>query len=244
LKAEVLPGEEPQEQPIDLLVSLAEEGEIDPWDVDLVRVTDRFLEAVNAIDRRGLKVCGETLLYASIMLRMKSEALLEEEDEEKEHYHEEQHWEPAPINPLWDEPPELDPPARREAPRPATLDELIDELQNAARRVKLREERMEGRDEEERRTQEQVKELPHKEHMEDRVEEFSDRLRDLFSSRDSITFDSLLQKEDSANSKLDLFLPLLFMDARNLVDLDQGQLFDDINIYPRNDLWESDEEDN
>ncbi len=39
-------GEDENEvEPVELLVQLAEDGEIDPWDIDVVRVTDKFLSA-------------------------------------------------------------------------------------------------------------------------------------------------------------------------------------------------------
>lgn len=222
-----------QEQPIDLLVSLAKDGEIDPWNVDVVEVTDHFLKAVNAMDRRGLKVCAETLLYASVLLRMKSEAILEEDEPPEPRVEED--WEPAPMNPLWTEPPELEPPVRREAPRPATLDELIDELKNAARRVRLREERMEGRDEEERITQETVRDLPHEEQLEERVEGITERVRRLLSERDSVTMESMLD-EDTRHAKVSLLLPLLFMSARGVVELEQETLYGEVEILPGEEL--------
>jgi len=43
-------GEGEETEPVELLVRLAEEGEIDPWDIDVVRVTDKFLEAIDEVD--------------------------------------------------------------------------------------------------------------------------------------------------------------------------------------------------
>lgn len=227
-------------QPIDLLVSLAEEGEIDPWDIDVVQVTDRFLSAVSALDRRGLKVCGETLLYASVLLRMKSEALID--DGEGEERTEARDWEPAPLNPLWTDPPDLEPPARRESTRPATLPELIEELENAARRCRLREDRERGRDEAEEIRGETVRELPHKERVEERISELSGRLRERLSGEEGATFGSLVENGDSSE-KVSVFLPLLFMASRGLVRLEQEGLYGDIVIRPEEKLWTPDEED-
>ncbi|MGM0389292.1 MAG: segregation/condensation protein A, partial [Natrinema limicola] len=57
-------------EPVELLVQLAEDGEIDPWDIDVVRVTDKFLEAIDEVD---LRTSGRALFYASVLLRMKSD---------------------------------------------------------------------------------------------------------------------------------------------------------------------------
>lgn len=226
------------DQPIDLLVSLAEEGEIDPWNLDLVEITDRFLSAVNAMDRQGLKVCGETLLCAAVLLRMKSDALLAE-DEEDDYYYEDD-WEPAPMNPLWEDPPELEPPVRRTAPRPATLPELIDELQGAVRRCELREQREHDRTEQQRLSQETVKELPHNERLEERVEELKDLLRHRLADDQTVTMQEMLESDDR-HGKITLFLPLLFMDARGYVELEQEELFGTVTIHPLPGLWNEDE---
>ena len=52
---------------IDLLVK--PDPEIDPWDVDLTQVTEKFLERIEAMGDRDLPARGRTLLYASILLR-------------------------------------------------------------------------------------------------------------------------------------------------------------------------------
>jgi segregation and condensation protein A len=68
-------------EPVELLVQLAEEGEIDPWDIDIVDVTDAFLDR---LDETDLRTSGRALFYASVLLRMKGDALLSEDDPEEE----------------------------------------------------------------------------------------------------------------------------------------------------------------
>ncbi len=65
------------EDPIEILVKLAEEGRIDPWNIDIVLVTDRFLEELDRLKELDLRVSGRTLFFASTLLRMKSEYLVE-----------------------------------------------------------------------------------------------------------------------------------------------------------------------
>lgn len=65
------------EDPIEILVNLAEEGRIDPWNIDIVQVTDRFLEELDRLKELDLRVSGRTLFYASTLLRMKSDCLIE-----------------------------------------------------------------------------------------------------------------------------------------------------------------------
>jgi segregation and condensation protein A len=63
------------EEPIEILAQMAEHGEIDPWNIDLVEVTDRFLAELERRHELDLRISGRTLFYSSVLLRMKSEYL-------------------------------------------------------------------------------------------------------------------------------------------------------------------------
>ncbi len=63
------------EEPIEILVQMAEKGEMDPWNIDIVEVTDRFLSELERRKALDLGISGRTLLYAAILVRMKSEYL-------------------------------------------------------------------------------------------------------------------------------------------------------------------------
>lgn len=63
------------EEPVEILVLMAERGEIDPWNIDIVEVTDRFLAELDRHRDLDLRVSGRTLFYSSVLLRMKSEYL-------------------------------------------------------------------------------------------------------------------------------------------------------------------------
>ena len=65
------------EEPVAILVGMAERGEIDPWRIDIVEVTDRFLSELEHQKTLDLRVSGRTLFYAALLLRMKSEYLLD-----------------------------------------------------------------------------------------------------------------------------------------------------------------------
>lgn len=73
------------EDPVEILVGMAERGEIDPWNIDIMEVTDRFLKELDRRRQLNLKISGRTLFFAATLLRMKSEHLelisTEESDE-------------------------------------------------------------------------------------------------------------------------------------------------------------------
>jgi segregation and condensation protein A len=133
-----LPTEDSDDEvePVELLVQLAEEGEIEPWDIDIVDVTDKFLDRLDGTD---LRTSGRALFYASVLLRMKSDALLTEDEPEEEEL---EPWE-APMS--MDESDGFDPIASLEDEmerrldrksargKPETLDELVRELRERER---------------------------------------------------------------------------------------------------------------
>jgi len=63
------------EEPVEILVQMAERGEIDPWNIDIVEVTDCFLSELERRKELDLRISGRTLFYAAILLRMKSDHL-------------------------------------------------------------------------------------------------------------------------------------------------------------------------
>ncbi len=137
--APTLPKEtdEDEVEPVELLVQLAEEGEIEPWDIDIVEVTDAFLSKLEETD---LRTTGRALFYASVLLRMKGDELLAEPDPEPEP----EPWEAemrmdAPAGDGFDPIDALESEMERRLDRkstrgsPETLDELVAELREAER---------------------------------------------------------------------------------------------------------------
>ena len=74
------PVQEVVEDPVEILVGLAERGEIDPWNINIIEVTDRFLSELERRRQLNLQLSGRTLFYAATLLRMKSEHLDVPED--------------------------------------------------------------------------------------------------------------------------------------------------------------------
>ena len=78
------------EDPIGLLVYMAERGEIDPWDVDIVLIIDRFFLEAERQRSFDIRVSGRMLFYAATLLRIKAEYFDDEsvahEDESSEEF--------------------------------------------------------------------------------------------------------------------------------------------------------------
>ncbi len=60
---------------IEILVEMAERREIDPWDIDIIQVTNGYLQRLDERGMMNLPVTGKMFFYAAVLLRMKAEAL-------------------------------------------------------------------------------------------------------------------------------------------------------------------------
>jgi segregation and condensation protein A len=55
---------------------LVQAHKLDPWDVDIEKLTDVFVQRVREMRELDLRLSGRTILSASVLLRMKSDYLL------------------------------------------------------------------------------------------------------------------------------------------------------------------------
>lgn len=219
-------------EPIEILVELAKNGKIDPWNIDIVQVTDTFLNKIEELQQMDLRISGRTLLYSCVLLRMKSTGLFVEEEEILEDlYEEEENYEEEfDINefnmPLL--------PVRRSARRPVTLKELIDELKKAEKDVVKRREHM--RAESSRRyidvelTTEDVMNIAHDEAILKRTGTLADLLREFFKKQEYVTLEDIF-KLDGADRIMD-YITLLFLAAMKEIMLYQEKIYETLYIYP------------
>ncbi len=210
------------EEPIEILVNLAKSGEIDPWNIDIVEVTDKFLRQVEELEKMDLRMSGRTLLYAAILLRMKSNVLVEvntsEEviDDEFPDFAVSDY--PVPALPL-----------RRSSRRPVTLEELLSELKKAELVEKRRFERFEYKKEERRATVEEVLSIAHEEDIESRVSRMRELLGELFKKQNNIKFSDLAYPLDRTG-RIMAYLSLLFLATKKEIWLEQEELFGELFI--------------
>ncbi len=207
------------ERSIDILVSLAKNGEIDPWDIDVVDVTDKFLAHVAQLEKLDLRISSRTLLFASILLRMKSDALEAPEPDEEDEIEPEEDDLQACF-------PALKPKVRRHARRHVTLSELIEELKKATKRKERSDARRMMRQYDEAFDASAV---AHSEDIEKQVTRVHDELKRRFEKHDRILFSELIPGP-TAEAIIQTYIPLLFMANRRQIQLEQHELFGEISI--------------
>ncbi|MFZ2470750.1 MAG: ScpA family protein [Methanothrix sp.] len=208
-------------EPAEVLVELAKRGEIDPWDIDIAKATEKFLQYIDSLEKRDLRIPARTLLYASILLRMKSDSMEGQKEEE-----------PEPEMEEIEEDSEEDieenlprPPVRRHTKRPVTLDELISELKKAelvGRRKAMRE-RWPS-------TEEKALDVSHDEGIEDRIKMLGPILDDMFMETPTISFQDINSKNCKTEDGVTNYVSLLFMAQRKQVWLEQEEIFGDLFV--------------
>ena len=72
------------EGPLDLLLHLIKESEMDIMDIEIVKLTDQYLEYINTMEKFNLNVASEYLVLASNLMYLKSKALLPKQEVEEE----------------------------------------------------------------------------------------------------------------------------------------------------------------
>ncbi len=74
-----------EKHPFDIVLKLIINGKIDPWNVDIVELADRYLQEIKSMYIPDLRLASRVLAAAALLLKMKAEALnIEKEKEDKE----------------------------------------------------------------------------------------------------------------------------------------------------------------
>ena len=229
------------EEPVEILVSMAESGEIDPWNIDIVEVTDRFLGELERMKTLDLRISGRTLFFASFLLRMKSEYLEESEEDESDFIDESLDFSDDfdySSDFSFDDGSEPIAKLEREIKRrigrkgkrksPVTLYELIKELKTA--------EKMERRRTRKKRAfpdvifdATDIVSVAHEEDLQDMADSVYSSFEDMCSATDeTITLSSL---SSSMNKDFrGVYLPLLFLMLEGKLIIWQEEFFGDIYI--------------
>lgn len=236
---------------IEILVNMAKRNELDPWNINIVDVTDKYLHHLVELKQNNLRLTGRTLLFAAILLRLKSDILegidpFEYENEEFEEdfeedyddpeYYQQQLIERANVIPI-DEALERRTSVKLNRKRVVTLKDLIKQLQfyeglekkrslkNAHERAKRRVRSYENL------TPQDIINLAHDEYIEDSVKRLYDMLERLFESNERVELNSL---QALGMDKISTYIALLFLSAEGRVDLEQDEFYSDLYVVADN----------
>ncbi|HPR40987.1 MAG TPA: ScpA family protein [Candidatus Methanofastidiosa archaeon] len=202
--------------PIDMLMGLVISKEIDPWNIDIVELTNKYMERIRKLQELDLRLSGKTILVASILLRMQSEDIFREKSDEKEEEEEEElDFELKPILP----------PLRRVSGKitlPQLMEALLQALEEADRKKTLKPRK--------RREEKHVIRIDeHRLNIEEQVTKLYDRICEMIREREFITMDELLDDHTPLSIARTLLF-ILYLETKSKIELEQEELFGEIYI--------------
>lgn len=229
---------------IEILVDMARSGKIDPWNIDISDVTDKYLQKLVELKANNLMLTGRTLFFAALLLRLKSDILegisfLDEVQVEEQLLSVDIDFDDDAdvINSSnvisLEEVLERRTSVRLYRQRVVTLEELIKQLEfyekldrnhtlknkqiKAARRHKSYE----------NLSSEDIVNMAHDEYIEKSIKKLQEILEKLFETDDKIEM-SELQK--TGMDKVSVYIALLFLAAGSRFDLYQEEFYSDIFV--------------
>lgn len=236
------------DEAIAFIIGLAERGDIDPWDVPVIDVIDRFLERLApTANTNDLSESGQAFLYASMLVYFKAVALAatdEDEDEFPEGFEENEDFDGlARLGPVT-----LDtilrprPVARISRTRPVTLKELIQHLQAIEDTVREQSQRpaREPKVRQPRQSRSErlaaIKSLAHPENLSEMVGVLEPLLAHAWQDDTALDFEELARQAQATSSdmasRVSTFWALLLMASRSQVELHQNEFYVDLTISP------------
>lgn len=231
-----------ESEPIDILFELAKEGEIDPWDIDIIKATDIFLDR---LEEKDLVRSGRAFMYASILLRMKSEVLIDNGENQENGKQEQDRIdntenvqkgnEKTGIEALekeFEDRVNTNGNGKISSNNITTLNDLIQEIKNRESSWKQKREyrSIETRDSTQSSLPFSIEEpdqARHEEDIEEVIGKVKNRLKTLFKDNSYVPLSSLVQEEDK---KVTIYVSLLFLAAREKIQLEQDKLYGELLI--------------
>ena len=234
---------------IEILVSLAKQGKINPWNVDIVEVTDKYLMHLFQSKAQNLRLTGRTLLFAAILLKLKSNVLegldildFEPPQEDAFNYDDEMpldyEEEYIPTNNVIsiDEVLQRRTSVRLNHNRVVTLRDLIRQLEfyemldkkqslkNAHERAKRRVQNYA------KLSPDDIINLAHDEYIEQGVQRLRANLSEILSRQDRIELNELTLL---GMDKISAYVSLLFLTVDSDYDLEQDEFYSDLYVIRR-----------
>ncbi len=215
-----------------IIYDLINTEQLDPWDIDVSLLANKYLEKVRELEEANFFVSSKVLLAASLLLRIKSEILLNYDlrslDDILFGKKEEKKYQQERIE-LDDEVPELVP--RTPLPRfkRVSLQELMEALGKAIK-TETRRIRREIIFKQQEREAGIV--LPRNSvNLQEKIREVYSKLRNVFSSRsEKYAFSELMHEAKTKEEKVTGFVSLLHLDNQQKIWLEQENHFEEIWI--------------
>ncbi len=217
----------------EIIYDLINTEQLNPWDIDIIILSDKYLEKISMIEEADFFISSKVLLAASLLLRIKSEILLNKYIQSIDDILFGKKEQPKYVLErieLDENIPELIPKSPLPRFRKVTLQELMDSLNKAIitenRRIKRE---IVAKDS----VRESAFSLPKRKFsIRDKIIEVYRNLTDKFKQdkdKNKISYNELIN--NNKEEKIVSFLPLLYLEEQKKVWLEQKAPFEEIYIW-------------
>lgn len=237
-----------QAEGIEILVQMAKSGKIDPWNIDIIDVTDKYLSHLFEIKAQNLRATSKTLLFASILLRLKSNVLegndildFEEQPEDDYEILDDEiidNYEPPKNNVIsFNEVLQRRTSVKLNRNRTVTLKDLIRQLEfyeklEKKQSLKNLQERAQRRIRSYANfTAEDIVNLAHEEFIENSIKAIQTKLEKIFNKSEKVELKELIS---IGMNKISAYIALLFLTAEGKCDLEQEEFYSDLYVVKAN----------
>lgn len=230
---------------IEILADMAKAGKIDAWNIDIIDVTDKYLQKIAEIKSNNLRLTGRTLFFAAVLLKLKSDILegidiLKDENSEENFLEEDYDYFEESDNSFnthniisLEDALERRTSVRLNKKRVVTLKDLIKHLEfyeelEKKRSLKSAHERAKRRVRNYANfTPDDIIDMAHDEYIENNVEKLHQALIKLFETNDKIELGELVS---CGLDKITIYIALLFLSARSRIGLHQEEFYSDLYV--------------
>src|SRR3989338_10431068 len=219
-----------------ILYDLVKTEEMDPWDIDISLLAKKYLETIKKLQEMNFAISGKVILASAILLKIKSQKLVEEDLVRFE----------SIINPPEEEfiPEGLDQESLEaleenkivvipKMPQPRRRKVSIQDLFSALQKALQVDQRRALR-------REYALNIPivvppeRKVNINDLIDNVYNKIISIFKTEKKLTFDKLVQSS-RREDRIAAFVPLLHLDHQRKIDLLQEEHFGDIEIKMKED---------
>ncbi len=215
-----------------LIFGLIEAEEMNPWDIDISLIAQKFLEMLKTLKQMDFRISGKIVLASAILLKMKSNKLMDEEiaaldaliNEPEEITLLDELPLPAPLLPGEEGGrPRLLPRTPQPRKRKVSVYDLVEALEKVLETAAQRRK-------EAPRLIKEAKVPEKKVEISTLIKEVYEKVRGHYETREELlTFDQLVPS-DNREDKVLTFIPLLHLDFQRKVDVLQKEHFGRITI--------------
>lgn len=213
-----------------IIYELINTEQLDPWDIDLILLSQKYLEKIQQLEEANFFVSSKVLLAASLLLRIKSEILLEKYIKSIDEilFGKKEDKKPQEKLVLEEgEIPELIPRTPLPRHRKVSLDELMSALSRA---INTENRRIKREIRDKMALREATIPLPKKRiPIRERIRRIYALIKTKLKGRTKLSFTELAGKE--RENRLSVFVPLLYLDTQKKVWLEQEKIFTEIWIW-------------